>query len=95
MERSQGFITSIFRALTGSRHRTRRKQVTFILPTPVTIGSHTPATPINAPSSKILAEDITQAELVARPLTPVSLNEEPMEESSTSNQLGQSYIADV
>ena len=51
MERSQGFITSIFRALTGSRCKTRRKQVTGITPTPVTIGSHTPATPINAPTS--------------------------------------------
>ena len=39
MERIQGLITSIFRALTGSRHKTRWKQVTGIPPTPVTIGS--------------------------------------------------------
>ena len=44
MERNQGLIKSVFRALTGSRHKTRRKQVTGILLTPVTIGSHTPAT---------------------------------------------------
>ena len=86
-ERSQGFITSIFRALTGSRHKTRRKQVTGIPPTLVTIGSHTPATPIDAPTSKTLAEDITQTELVARQLTSATLEEEPMEETSPSNEL--------
>ena len=41
MERSQGFITWMFRALTGSRHKTRRRQVTGIPPTPVTIGLQT------------------------------------------------------
>ena len=60
MERSQGFITSIFRVLTGSRHKTRRKQVTGIPPVLVTIGSHTPATPIDAQASKTLSEDVTQ-----------------------------------
>ena len=66
MERSQRFITSMFRALTGSRHKIRRKQVTGIPPTLVTIGSHTLTTPVDAPTSKTLAEDVTQAELVAR-----------------------------
>ena len=66
MERSQGFITSVFRALTGSRHKARRKQVTGIPPTLVTIGSCTPETPTDAPTRKTLAEDITQAELVSR-----------------------------
>ena len=79
MERSQGFITSVFRALTGIRHKTRRKQVTSILPTSMTIGPHTPANPINTPTSKALVEDITQAELVVRLLAPVSLNKKPME----------------
>ena len=71
MERSQGLITSIFRALTGSGHKTRRKQVTGILPTPVTIGSHTPTTSINAPASKTLSEDRTHADAVARLPAPV------------------------
>ena len=61
----------------------------------MTIGSHTLANPIDAPTSKTLAENMTQAELVARLVAPVSLNEEPMEESSTSNQLGESYVADI
>ena len=36
MERSQGFITSVYRALTGSRCKTRKRQVTVIPPTPMT-----------------------------------------------------------
>ena len=38
---------------------------------------------------------MTQAELVAGPPAPVSLNEEPVQESSTNNQLGESYVADI
>ena len=34
MERCQGLITSVLMALTGSRHKTRRRQVTDIPPTP-------------------------------------------------------------
>ena len=95
MERSQGFITSVFWALTGSRHKTRRKQVTGIQPTLLTIRSHTPATPIDTPTSKTLSEDVTQAEFIARLPASVSLNKEPLEEPSMNNQLGESYVADV
>ena len=95
MERSQGFITSIFRALTSSRCKTRRKQVTGIPPMSLTIGTHIPATPIDALTSKILAEDMTQAKLVARQLAPVALEEDPMEESSPSNELRESYVTDI
>ena len=80
MERSQGFVTSMFRALTGSRCKTRRQQVTWIPPRPVTIGSHTPATLSDAQTSKALAEDVTQDEFVARQLATVE--EEPLEEPS-------------
>ena len=95
MERSQGFNTSVFRALTGSRCKTRRKQVTGIPPTLVTIESHTPATSIDTPTSKTLSADMTQAELVARLPAPASLNEEPVEEPCMNSQHGESYIADV
>ena len=44
MERSQEFITSIFRALTGSRCKIRRKKVTGILLMLVTM-CHTPLQP--------------------------------------------------
>ena len=48
MERSQGFITSVFRALTGSRCMIPGvSQVTGILSMLVTIGSHTPSNPIS------------------------------------------------
>ena len=44
MERSQGIYGSVFRALTGRGHKTRRRQVTSILPKLVTMGSTTPTT---------------------------------------------------
>ena len=69
MERGQGFITSVFRVLTGGRCKTRRKQVTGISPMPVTIGSHTPTTPSDDLTSKILVEEVTQEEFMAGQLT--------------------------
>ena len=66
IERSQGIITSVFRALRGSRCKTRRKQVTGIPPTLVTIGLHTLATLSDVPTSKALPADVTQDEFVAR-----------------------------
>ena len=93
MERSQGFITNVFRALTGHKCKTRRKQVAGIPPTLVTIGLHTPATPSDAPTSKTLAEDVTQNESVARWLA--TLEEEPLEKPSPNNVLGESYVAEV
>ena len=54
MQRSQEFITSVFRSLTGSRCKTRRKQVTGIPPMPVMIGSYTPATSIHSSHRKIV-----------------------------------------
>ena len=66
MERSQGFITSMFGALKGIRHKTRRRQVTGILPTLVTRELHTPATLSNSPLSKALVRDVTQDEFVAK-----------------------------
>ena len=66
MERSQGFITSMFRALRGSRCKTRRKQVTRIPPTLVTIGSHNLVILSDAPTSKALPEDMSQDMFVAR-----------------------------
>ena len=62
MERSQGFITSVYRALTGSRHKTRRIQVTSIPPTPVTMQSCSPTTWCKPSSGKTLEEDATQDE---------------------------------
>ena len=66
MERSQGFITSMFRALTCSRCKTRKRQVTRIPPTPVPRELHIPATLSDSPPSKALVEDTTQDEFVAK-----------------------------
>ena len=57
MERSQGLITSVYRALTDSRCKTRRRQVTGIPPTLVTTESHTPAAWNEPSSGKALEED--------------------------------------
>ena len=67
MEKSQGFIKSIFRAITGSQCKIRRKQVKGIPPMPVTTGSHTLATSATALTRETLSQDVTQVEVEARP----------------------------
>ena len=57
MERSQKFITSVYRALTGSRCKARSRQVAGIPQTPVTMESHTPATQNKPSLCKTLEED--------------------------------------
>ena len=59
MERSQGFITSVYRALTGSRCKTRSRQVISIPPTLVTMESCLPVTQNKPSSGKTLEEDAT------------------------------------
>ena len=95
MESSQGLIKSVFRAITGSRHKTRKKQVTGILPMPVANRSHTLATSATAPTKKTLSEDVTWVEVETRPPSPVPTTEEEVDKSSNKNQLGESYVADV
>ena len=53
VKKSQGIITSVFQALTGSRCKTRRKQVT-IPPTPLIMGIATPVTAIDAQATPTL-----------------------------------------
>ena len=59
----------------------------------MTIGLHTPATLSDAATSKTLVEAVTQDEFVARCLA--TLEEEPSEEPSPNNVLGESYVAEV
>ena len=61
----------------------------------VTIGSYTPVTLRDAPATKALLEDGSQTESVARPPSPVPTDEEPVEESTANNQLGESYMEDL
>ena len=67
-ERNQSIITSTFRTLTGTRHKTRRKQVTGIPPMPITQGAVIPTV---IPS------------VVANPETPVT-NANPGQEVLTT-----------
>ena len=60
MERSQGFITNVYRDLMGSRCKTRKKQVTGIPPTPVTKELYSPTTQNEPLSGKTVEEDATQ-----------------------------------
>ena len=87
VERSHGFIKSVFRALTCSRCKTRRKQVTGIPPMLVTIGPHTPCNPNRCSNNKTLLKDGTQAEFITRPPSPVPKDEEPVEKLSTNDQV--------
>ena len=41
-ESNQSIITSIFRTLTGTKHKTRRKKVTSIPPMPINLGAASP-----------------------------------------------------
>ena len=65
-ERNQSIMTSIFRTLTGTRYKTRRRQVTGIPQTPITLGA---ASPTVIPS------------VAAYPGTPVT-NTNPCQETS-------------
>ena len=41
-ERNHSLLRSLFRAITGTRHKTRRRQVTGILPMPIPLGVTSP-----------------------------------------------------
>ena len=66
MERSQKFIMSMYMALTGSRHKTRRRQVTGITPTPVTTELCASTSQNKPPLDKTLEEDTTKDEFVGK-----------------------------
>ena len=59
VDKSQGFISSIFRVLTGSRYKIREKdQVTSISPMPVTSGSATPVSGPDAQTTTVLPAQV-------------------------------------
>ena len=89
-KKSKGIITSVsFLALTGSRHKIRRRQMTGIPPTPVMMGTVTPVT-----ATDIQATTIKQipAETVPEPIMSVSVTVIPMQPPMLESQLGGSYI---
>ena len=99
-KRSQGIFASVFRAFTGSRCKTRRRQLMGIPQTPVTIGSTTPITVLNAP---ITPMNVPEVPVTTTPLAQVNtIQAEPamlepieevlMQQPGVDSQLGGSYI---
>ena len=89
VERSQSIITSDFWALMGSRHKTRRRQVTSIPPMPVTTGSTSPATVADAQATTMPS---VQVETVPELLMQVPIAEVPMQLPMVDSQLGGLYF---
>ena len=92
-EKNQSILVSVFRALTGSRCRTRRGQVTGIPLTPVTSES-LPASHPNVGATTMM--QLTPNETEQDKSAPEQLDPIPIEEAarqpSVDNQLGGSYI---
>ena len=92
LERSQCIITSVFQALTGSRHKTRRRQVTGIPPPPVTTGT---ATPVTVADFQATTMPPLHVENASEPLMPVPIAEVPMQLPIVDSQLRGSNITNV
>ena len=96
-EKNQSILVSVFRALTGSRHRTRRRQMTGIPLTPVILESTPASHPIVGaatmqPTPK--QEGMEQDESTPDQLDPTSIVE-VVRQPSVDNQLGESYIMET
>ena len=88
-EKSQGIITGVFWALTGGRCKTRRRQVTGIPPTPVTMGTATPVTATDVQATPTLPMPVKAIPGLPMPM-PVTVI--PVQPPMAKNQLGGSYI---
>ena len=93
-EKNQGFLANIFRALTGSRHRTSHRQVTGIPPMPITSGSTATTDPevITAAMPPVSCKE--QIKPAQEQLVPVPFME-PHMQPSVDNKLGGSYIMEA
>ena len=94
MERSQGLITIVFWALTGSRVKNGRRQVTDIPPMPVTSDSAAPVTTTDAHATTASLTQVGTAQIKSapEPLIPVPIAEAPTQQPSVDSQLGGLYI---
>ena len=94
-EKNESILVSTFRALTGSRHRTKRRQGTDFPLTPVTLES-TPASHPNveATSTEPTTSKTEQDESVLEQLDPIPVVE-IMRQPSVETQLGGSYIMET
>ena len=89
VERSQSIITSVFPALKGSRHKTRRRQVTGM---PLTTGLTSPVILADVQATTMPP---AQVETAPEPLMPVPIVEVSMQPSMMYSQLGALYITNT
>ena len=93
-EKNQSILVSAFRALTGSRCRTRRRHVTGIPPTLVTLES-TPVSHLKVGATmQPTPSKMEQDESVLEQLDPIP-TVEVVRQPSVDNQLGGSYITEM
>ena len=92
---NESILVCMFRALTGSRCRTERRQVTGIPPTPVTLES-TPTShlKIKAASTQPTSGKMELDESMPEQLDPISVVE-VIRQPSVDNQLGGSCIMEM
>ena len=88
-KKSQGIITSVFWTLTGSRHKSRRRQVTGIPPTAVAIGTATQVTATDAQATPALPVPVTAIPELTIPVPITIIHVQP---PIVESQLGGSYI---
>ena len=102
-ERNQSKITIIFRPLTGTRHKTRRRKVTSIPPTPIHPGAANPTIiPSVAATSVTPVTILTQVQGALTEVlnTPEVVKQElsvpetilPVTTANKESQLGASYL---
>ena len=104
-ERNQSILTSLFRTITGTKCKTRRRQVTSILPTPINLGAASPTIIPNVATTLGTPVTITtqaQEALAATTVldTPAMVEQElsvpetilPVHLAPNESQLGASYL---
>ena len=94
-EKNQSILATVFRVLTGSRYRMRRRQVTAIPPTLVTLESTPTSDPyVGTLMTPPAPSKTEQDETALEQLVPIPIVEIPMQ-PSVYNQLGGSYIIEM
>ena len=101
-ERNQSILTSLFRTITDTRHETRRRQVTGIPPTPITLGVASPTNMAKTLGTPVTITTPAQEALAATTVldTPEMVQQElsvpetvlPVHPPTNESQLGASYL---
>ena len=88
-KKNQGIKTSVLLALTGSRHKMRRRQVTGI---PLTTVMMDTATPVTVTDVQATTKLLVPVKTIPGSLMPVPVTVIPMQPPIVESQLGGSYI---